>query len=119
VNTLLEARADTDRAEETIKALKAGLGTLEEECKALAERNKTLDKEKQIAEQGRLTAEALLRDVRRECKEPFVVPALFDAFILISELRNGLGNWKQILDKLRLDGGLSADAGSSSHDDES
>ena len=34
----------------------------------------------------RQTAEEALMDVRRECKEPFVVPALLDAFIRISQL---------------------------------
>lgn len=34
----------------------------------------------------RLKAEATLQDIRRECKAPFVVPALLDAFISISNL---------------------------------
>ncbi|KIK98633.1 hypothetical protein PAXRUDRAFT_31060 [Paxillus rubicundulus Ve08.2h10] len=34
----------------------------------------------------RLRAERALRDVERECREPFVVPALFQAFMNIAEL---------------------------------
>ncbi|GLB40897.1 hypothetical protein LshimejAT787_0901120 [Lyophyllum shimeji] len=33
----------------------------------------------------RMQAEAALADVQRECKEPFVVPALFEAFAMISK----------------------------------
>jgi hypothetical protein len=34
----------------------------------------------------RMYAEATLKDVERECREPFVVPALLDAFITISKI---------------------------------
>jgi hypothetical protein len=34
----------------------------------------------------RLEAEAALKDVERECREPFVVPALLESFIAISRL---------------------------------
>lgn len=36
----------------------------------------------------RVRAEQSLNDVERECRAPFVVPALFQAFISISELSN-------------------------------
>ena len=34
----------------------------------------------------RIDAEATLKDIERECREPFVVPALLDAFITISKI---------------------------------
>ena len=34
----------------------------------------------------RMEAEATLKDIERECREPFVVPALLDAFITISKI---------------------------------
>ncbi|THU84616.1 hypothetical protein K435DRAFT_620326, partial [Dendrothele bispora CBS 962.96] len=49
--------------------------------------NEVLDEERR----KRQAAEALLRDVQRECREPFLVPALFEAFLLVSELSNGKG----------------------------
>lgn len=36
----------------------------------------------------RMRAERALGDVERECRTPFVVPALFQAFMSISELSN-------------------------------
>jgi hypothetical protein len=35
--------------------------------------------------QKRRAAERLLEEVKRECKEPFVVPALLEAFSLLSQ----------------------------------
>lgn len=49
----------------------------------------------------RLDMEAILKDVERECKTPFVVPALLEAFIQISEVTtvamraNSLGSDQQ------------------------
>jgi len=34
----------------------------------------------------RIRAEDALKDIQRECREPFVVPALFEAFLLISNV---------------------------------
>ena len=34
----------------------------------------------------RIRAEDALKDIRRECREPFVVPALFEAFLMISNV---------------------------------
>lgn len=31
-------------------------------------------------------AEAALNDIERECREPFIVPALFEAFVSISRI---------------------------------
>lgn len=43
---------------------------------------KALDTERR----RRITAEATLEDVKRECKAPFIVPALLEAFITVSKL---------------------------------
>jgi hypothetical protein len=40
----------------------------------------------EIERKRRVEAEQALQDVERECKEPFVVPALLKAFINISKL---------------------------------
>lgn len=43
---------------------------------------KTLKEERR----RRMDAEATLKDIQRECREPFVVPALLDAFITVSKI---------------------------------
>ena len=40
----------------------------------------------EVEQNKRAIAEQSLKDVERECKEPFVVPALLKAFIKISQL---------------------------------
>ncbi|KAJ7220681.1 hypothetical protein GGX14DRAFT_389084 [Mycena pura] len=45
-----------------------------------------LQSELQTERALRRKADALVQDVRRECKTPFVVPALFDAFVEISQM---------------------------------
>jgi hypothetical protein len=40
----------------------------------------------ELEQDKRAIAERSLKDVERECKEPFVVPALLKAFIKISRL---------------------------------
>jgi hypothetical protein len=44
--------------------------------------------EQELAQEKRrrMDAEATLKDIERECRDPFVVPALLDAFIAISKL---------------------------------
>jgi len=42
----------------------------------------------------RIQTEAALVDVQRECREPFVVPALFEAFFMISKVTT------QVMDSL-------------------
>ncbi|KAG1758788.1 hypothetical protein EDD22DRAFT_783447, partial [Suillus occidentalis] len=44
----------------------------------------------------RLRAERMLSEVERECKVPFVVPALFQAFCRISELGAPQNNARQV-----------------------
>ncbi|KIK54415.1 hypothetical protein GYMLUDRAFT_249563 [Collybiopsis luxurians FD-317 M1] len=39
-------------------------------------------------DERRWAAEAIVEDIKRECKEPFVVPALLDAFLSVSRLTN-------------------------------
>jgi hypothetical protein len=34
----------------------------------------------------RVEAEVTLKDIERECREPFIVPALLDAFVTISKI---------------------------------
>jgi len=34
--------------------------------------------------------EQTLQDIKKECREPFVVPALLEAFIMVSELSGGV-----------------------------
>lgn len=47
---------------------------------------KDLELEIETERKQRIEYETLLTDIRRECRVPFVVPALFDAFIDISKL---------------------------------
>ncbi|PBK89553.1 hypothetical protein ARMGADRAFT_1015168 [Armillaria gallica] len=85
------------------------LGSLNEEIKTLATRQ-TVIREKlkaigaqsipepdflfrdqfeleiEIERKQRIECETVLMDIRRECRVPFIVPALFDAFVDISEL---------------------------------
>ena len=49
-------------------------------------RLQTVEKELQNEKRRRMDAEATLKDVERECREPFVVPALLEAFITISKI---------------------------------
>jgi hypothetical protein len=42
----------------------------------------------QAERKRRVEAEQALEDIERECKEPFIVPALLKAFINISKLTN-------------------------------
>jgi len=53
---------------------------------ALKTRLKEVERDLENERHMRLKAEASLQDIRRECKAPFVVPALLDAFISISNL---------------------------------
>ncbi|KAJ4478375.1 hypothetical protein J3R30DRAFT_3890734 [Lentinula aciculospora] len=49
------------------------------------------------AEERRREAEAFVVDVKRECREPFVVPALMDAFLNISKLTNTVGEMPMVV----------------------
>jgi hypothetical protein len=45
-----------------------------------------VERELQTERKKRMEAEETLKDVERECREPFVVPALLEAFVSISKL---------------------------------
>lgn len=45
-----------------------------------------LEADMRVERARRMRAERVLSDVERECRTPFVVPALFQAFMSISEL---------------------------------
>lgn len=47
-----------------------------------------LEAELRTERMRRVRAERALSDVERECRAPFVVPALYQAFMKISELSN-------------------------------
>jgi len=54
----------------------------------MRERLSFLEKEVEVERRKRVAAEAVLEDVQRECREPFVVPALLQTFVSISKLTN-------------------------------
>ncbi|KAK0475813.1 hypothetical protein IW261DRAFT_459238 [Armillaria novae-zelandiae] len=51
-------------------------------------RLRSLEVEIEKERQKRLEYELVLGDIRRECKVPFIVPSLLDAFIEVSKLTN-------------------------------
>jgi hypothetical protein len=68
----------------------------------LKARLRVIELELESERHRRQEAEVALMDVRRECKEPFVVPALLDAFIRISQLTtdalgpgDSRGRWRE------------------------
>ena len=54
--------------------------------KVMEGRIRKLEQDLDAERRMRLEAEDILRDIRRECKAPFVVPGLLDAFIKLSRL---------------------------------
>ncbi|KAJ7097602.1 hypothetical protein C8R44DRAFT_889140 [Mycena epipterygia] len=55
---------------------------------AMKARIQQLESELQSERAKRRRLEDMVEDIRRECREPFVVPALLDAFVEISKLTN-------------------------------
>ncbi|KAK0199744.1 hypothetical protein DFS33DRAFT_1364705 [Desarmillaria ectypa] len=51
-------------------------------------RLKALEAEIEVERQKRHEYELVLGDIRRECKAPFIVPSLLDAFVEVSKLTN-------------------------------
>ncbi|KAK0495782.1 hypothetical protein EDD18DRAFT_252883 [Armillaria luteobubalina] len=51
-------------------------------------RLRVLEVEIETERQKKLEYELVLRDIRKECKAPFIVPSLLDAFIEVSKLTN-------------------------------
>jgi hypothetical protein len=68
--------------EKVIEELNVVKKELEEERKSRREDKELLDIERQKREE----AEHALADVRRECRQPFVVPSLLNAFVELSKL---------------------------------
>ena len=61
--------------------------TKREELERRMERERTRFEEELMRERRqRMDAEATLEDVKRECQSPFIVPALLEAFAVISDL---------------------------------
>jgi hypothetical protein len=54
--------------------------------KAMESRIRKLEQDLDTERRMRLEAEDVVRDIRRECKTPFIVPGLLDAFIKLSRL---------------------------------
>ena len=52
----------------------------------IKEKLRTVEQELREEKRRRMEAEAALEDIKRECREPFIVPALLDAFITISKV---------------------------------
>jgi hypothetical protein len=52
----------------------------------MEERIRKLEQDLDTERKLRLEAEDVVRDIRRECNAPFVVPGLLDAFIKLSRL---------------------------------
>jgi hypothetical protein len=53
---------------------------------ALESRIQTLESELRNERRRRIEAEATLKDIERECREPFVVPKLLQSFVAISKM---------------------------------
>ena len=51
---------------------------------------KIIDVELRIEREKRTIAERRLEEVERECRNPFIVPAVFKAFVEVSRLTNGM-----------------------------
>jgi len=80
-----EINPDREKAlklEKVIEELNVVKKELEEERRSRREDKELLDVERQRREE----AENALADVRRECRQPFVVPSLLDAFVELSKL---------------------------------
>jgi hypothetical protein len=51
---------------------------------------KIVDEKLRIEREKRTIAEQHLEEVERECRNPFIVPAVFKAFVEVSRLTNGM-----------------------------
>jgi len=86
---ILAAKAIENRLLVHLQRLGAGAPKLPMEIDCQDIDNSELSVQLQIERQKRVEAEQALKDVERECKEPFVVPALLKAFVNISKLTSG------------------------------
>ena len=53
---------------------------------AMKTRLQMVERELREERMQRIRAEEALKDIQRECRAPFVVPALFEAFLMISNV---------------------------------
>ena len=75
-----------DNVQYTLDAMRSKLSDVEKELSAERERRGELEKELDQERMKRIEAENILNDVERECRTPFVVPAMMDAFKTISRV---------------------------------
>ncbi|KAF5364599.1 hypothetical protein D9758_005509 [Tetrapyrgos nigripes] len=102
------------KAEKELKEARAGQEALKKRLEVLEKEKRVAEEGKKAAEAERNAAEAMLCDVRTECKEPFVVPALLEAFVTVTGLAmdtqagpddpSGRKIWKSILERLQVRG---------------
>ena len=86
-------KEERSRLEESLKGMqdsldtaRSRLSTVDMELKAEREKRDELEKELMGERKRRIEAENILNDVERECRTPFVVPAMIEAFKTISTL---------------------------------
>lgn len=70
----------------TLDVMQSKLSDVEKELRAERERGGELEKELDRERKKRVEAEGILNDVERECRTPFVVPAMMEAFKTISRV---------------------------------
>lgn len=70
----------------TLDVMRSKLSDVEKELRAERERRGELEKELDQERKKRIEAENILNDVERECRTPFVVPAMIEAFKTISRV---------------------------------
>ncbi len=74
------------KMQDSLDAVRSKLSTVDVELKAEREKREELEKELIGERKRRIEAENILNDVERECRTPFVVPAMIEAFKTISTL---------------------------------
>lgn len=78
--------ATFDNVQYTLDVMRSKLSDVEKELSAERARRGELEKELDQERMKRIEAENILNDVERECRTPFVVPAMMDAFKTISRV---------------------------------
>jgi hypothetical protein len=67
---------------------------LEAQLKSQNAKNSELVSELEAEQKRRLEMEAVVEDVKRECKAPFIVPALLETFVKISRATTAAINYE-------------------------
>ncbi|KAJ3854772.1 hypothetical protein EV368DRAFT_63012 [Lentinula lateritia] len=80
------AEADKRDADDCRRAVEHGLHDAESAKLEIEQRWKEAELARKEAEERRREADAFVADVKRECREPFVVPALMDVFRNVSKV---------------------------------